>query len=240
MVDTGVETRTPVLLQSWDGFAEYEARPTQIDEVNWHPADCSGKESQQTFPAIGRQIAAICPLVSREKDVRTNTLSETFPVVYLSRHGETAWTITGQRTGLIDLPLTEWGECSARRLGERLSGLTFARVFTSPLQRVMRTCELAGFGPLAQIDRDLVEWDYGEYEGRVTADILAERPDWQLFREGCPGGKSPRQVAIRADRVVSRIQAVGGNALLFSSGHFLRILATRWLVSNPSTGDHSF
>jgi probable phosphoglycerate mutase len=100
----------------------------------------------------------------------------------------------------------------------------------------MRTCELAGFGPLAQIDRDLVEWDYGEYEGRVTADILAERPDWQLFRDGCPGGESPRQVAIRADRVVSRVRAVAGNALLFSSGHFLRILATRWLGIEPING----
>jgi broad specificity phosphatase PhoE len=100
----------------------------------------------------------------------------------------------------------------------------------------MRTCELAGFGPLAQIDRDLVEWDYGEYEGRVTADILAERPDWQLFRDGCPDGESPRQVAIRADRVVSHVRAVAGNALLFSSGHFLRILATRWLGIEPING----
>jgi probable phosphoglycerate mutase len=100
----------------------------------------------------------------------------------------------------------------------------------------MRTCELAGFGPLAQIDRDLVEWDYGEYEGRVTADILAERQDWQLFRDGCPGGESPQQVTMRADRVVSRVRAVAGNALLFSSGHFLRILATRWLGIEPING----
>jgi broad specificity phosphatase PhoE len=155
-------------------------------------------------------------------------MSETFPSVYLARHGETAWTVTGQHTGRTDLPLTERGECNARRLRERLGSLTFAKVFTSPLQRAMRTCELAGFGSVAQIDRDLVEWDYGEYEGRLTADILAERPEWQLFRDGCPGGESPRQVETRADRVVARARAVAGNVLVFSSGHFLRIVAARW------------
>ena len=163
-------------------------------------------------------------------------MSETLPVVYLARHGETAWTITGQRTGLIDLPLTERGECNARRLGQRLSGLMFAKVLTSPLQRAMRTCELAGFGLVAQIDRDLVEWNYGEYEGRQTSEILAERPDWQLFRDGCPGGELPQQVATRADRVVGRLRAVVGNSLLFSSGHFLRVLATRWLGIKPVNG----
>ena len=163
-------------------------------------------------------------------------MSETSPVVYLARHGETAWTITGQRTGLIDLPLTEGGECNARRLGQRLSGLTFGKVFTSPLQRVMRTCELAGFGSAVQIDRDLVEWDYGEYEGRQTAEILAERPHWELFRDGCPGGELPQQVATRADRVVGRLRAVAGNSLVFSSGHFLRLLAARWLGIEPVNG----
>jgi broad specificity phosphatase PhoE len=163
-------------------------------------------------------------------------MSETFPVVYLARHGETTWTITGQHTGLIDLPLTERGECNARRLRQRLSGLMFAKVFTSPLQRVMRTRELAGFGSVAQIDHDLVEWDYGEYEGRQTAEILAERPDWQLFRDGCPGGELPQQVATRADRVVGRLRAVAGNSLIFSSGHFLRVLATRWLGIEPVNG----
>ena len=163
-------------------------------------------------------------------------MNETFPVVYLARHGETAWTITGQRTGLIDLPLTERGEYNARRLRQRLSGLTFAKVFTSPLQRVVRTCELAGFGSVAQIDRDLIEWDYGEYEGRQTAEILAERPDWELFRDGCPSGELPQQVATRADRVVGRLRAVVGNSLLFSSGHFLRALATRWLGIEPVNG----
>src|SRR6516225_614308 len=112
------------------------------------------------------------------------------PSVYLARHGETAWSLSGQHTGLTNLPLTTRGECNARLLGARLKGLEFARVFTSPLQRARRTCELAGFGSRAEVDRDLVEWDYGEYEGLRTADIIAKRPDWQLFRDGFPGGES--------------------------------------------------
>src|SRR5438067_3039165 len=158
------------------------------------------------------------------------------PIIHLARHGETAWSLSGQHTGLTDLPLTEAGEQTARRLGERLAGLTFANVFTSPLQRAKRTCELAGFGAVAEIDRDLVEWNYGEYEGRTGAEIRAERPDWQLFRDGCPGGESPQQVAARADRVVSRVRAVAGDVLLFSSGHFLRVLATRWIGIEPING----
>src|SRR5205814_707626 len=131
-------------------------------------------------------------------------------VIQLARHGETAWSLSGQHTGLTDLPLTPRGECNARRLGERLKGLEFARVFTSPLQRASRTCELAGFGSRAEIDRDLVEWNYGEYEGLRTVEIRAERPGWQLFRDGCPGGESPEQVAVRADCVVNRVRAVAG------------------------------
>jgi len=156
-------------------------------------------------------------------------MTEVFPVVYLARHGETAWTISGQYTGLTDLPLTENGECIARRLEERLRGLTFAKVFTSPLQRARRTCELAGFGAVAEIDWDLVEWNYGDYEGRRSADVHRERPDWELFRDGCPGGESPADAAARADRLVSRVRAVPGNVLLFSSGHFIRVMATRWI-----------
>jgi len=163
-------------------------------------------------------------------------MTKTLPVTYLARHGETAWTITGQHTGRTDLPLTERGEVNARRLCERLRGLTFARVFTSPLQRAKQTCELAGFGAVVQIDADLLEWNYGEYEGRLTVDILKERPDWQLFRDGCPGGELPQQVASRADRVVSRVRAVTGDVLIFSSGHFLRMLATRWIGSEPING----
>jgi probable phosphoglycerate mutase len=158
------------------------------------------------------------------------------PVVYLARHGETAWSLTGQHTGLTDLPLTERGEQNARRLGERLGGLTFAKVFTSPLKRAARTCELAGFGAAAEADRDLVEWNYGDYEGRRTVDIHKERPDWQLFRDGCPGGETLGQVAARADRVIGRVRAVEGDVLLFSSGHILRVLAARWLALQPEYG----
>ena len=156
-------------------------------------------------------------------------MSEPLSVIYVARHGETAWSLSGQHTGTTDLPLTERGERNARRLGERLKGLTFTKVFTSPLQRAARTCELAGFGAMAEIDRDLHEWNYGEYEGRRTAEILAERPGWQLFRDGCPGGESPDQIGARADRVVSRLRASHGDVLFFSSGHFLRVLAARWL-----------
>jgi broad specificity phosphatase PhoE len=165
-------------------------------------------------------------------------MSEPLPVVYLARHGETAWSLSGQHTGITDLPLTEKGERNARSLGERLHGLTFARVFSSPLQRAYRTCELAGFGPKAERDRDLMEWNYGEYEGRRTADIHQERPDWQLFRDGCPGGESPAQVGARADRVIGRVRAIAGDVLLFSSGHFLRVLAARWLGEEPGNGKY--
>lgn len=167
-------------------------------------------------------------------------MSGHLPIVYLARHGETAWTISRQHTGLTDLPLTERGERTARRLGERLKGLTFANVLTSPLQRAARTCELAGFKAVAEIEKDLVEWDYGQYEGRRTAEIRAERPDWELFRDGCPGGESPQQVSVRADRVVKRLREVSGNVLIFTSGHFMRVLATRWLGLEPSVNCRFF
>ena len=158
------------------------------------------------------------------------------PIVYLARHGETAWSLTGQHTGVTDLPLTERGERNARALGKRLEGLEFDKVFTSPLLRARRTCELAGFGDVAVVDHDLVEWNYGEYEGRRTSEIHAERPGWQLFRDGCPGGESPEQVGARADRVLVRLRAAQGNVLVFSSGHFLRVLAARWLCLEPAGG----
>src|SRR5690349_18852395 len=141
-------------------------------------------------------------------------MSEALPVIYLARHGETAWSLSKQHTGRTDLPLTERGERNARALGERLKGLTFTHVFTSPLQRARRTCELAGFGAAAAVDADLVEWDYGAYEGRTTADIRKERPDWRLFRDGCPGGESVTQVGARADRVLARLRPLDGDALL--------------------------
>ncbi|HVU07555.1 MAG TPA: histidine phosphatase family protein [Verrucomicrobiae bacterium] len=164
-------------------------------------------------------------------------MAEPLPIVYLARHGETAWSLSGQHTGLTDLPLTPHGEENARKLGDRLRGLRFAKVFTSPLQRAKETCELAGFGNVAQIDSDLVEWNYGDYEGLRGAEILAKRPDWQLFRDGCPGGESPEQVAARADRVAQRVRAISGNVLLFSSGHFLRSLMARWVGAKLETGN---
>jgi broad specificity phosphatase PhoE len=162
-------------------------------------------------------------------------MSEALPLAYLARHGQTAWTISGQHTGLTDLPLTAQGEAQAVQLRDRLEGLTFAAVFTSPLRRASRTCELAGFSP-ANVEPGLVEWNYGTYEGRTSADVHAERPDWQLFRDGCPGGESPEQIGARADRVIRRVRAVEGNVLLFSSGHFLRVFVARWLGLEPAAG----
>jgi broad specificity phosphatase PhoE len=175
------------------------------------------------------------------KVFQSSTLDRNLPIIYLARHGETAWTITGQHTGLTDLPLTARGERNARALADRLKRIAFTKVFTSPLQRTRRTCELAGFGGVAEIDRELVEWNYGAYEGRRSAEIRAERPDWQLFRDGCPGGESPAQVSQRADNVLTRIRNVkGGDILVFSSGHFIRVLAGRWIGLEPSVHAMSF
>lgn len=160
------------------------------------------------------------------------------PVIYLVRHGETAWSLSRQHTGRTDLPLTERGEADARRLGARLRGSSFVGVWTSPLQRAARTCELAGLGARAERDADLVEWDYGKYEGWTTAEIRAEQPGWDVFRDGCPGGESPAQVAARADRVVARLRALDGDAALFSSAHFLRALTARWLGLELGGGRH--
>jgi probable phosphoglycerate mutase len=156
------------------------------------------------------------------------------PVLYLARHGETPWSLTGQHTGLTDLPLTARGEQEAGALGRRLRDLTIDRVLTSPLQRAARTCELAGFAHVAKIDNDLVEWNYGRYEGLRTAEIRAQQPGWDLYRDGCPDGESPADVAARADAVLSRVRKTPGNVLLFSSGHILRVLAARWLGLEPT------
>ena len=158
------------------------------------------------------------------------------PVVTLARHGETAWSLSGQHTGRTDLPLTARGEDQARALGARLHGSAFAAVLTSPSTRAMRTCELAGFAAAAAVEPDLAEWDYGRYEGRRTAEILAETSGWQLFRDGCPGGETPGAIAARADRVVARLRAVGGDVLVFSSGHILRVLTARWLGLEAAAG----
>ena len=163
-------------------------------------------------------------------------MSGVLPIVCLARHGETAWSLSGQHTGLTDLPLTERGQANARRLGQRLQGIAFAKVFTSPLKRAVRTCELAGFGAKVETDHDLLEWNYGQYEGRRTKEIHEQRPDWLLFRDGCPGGESLDEVGVRADRIVARVRAVWDNVLLFSSGHFLRVLTARWLGLDAGAG----
>jgi broad specificity phosphatase PhoE len=163
-------------------------------------------------------------------------MTDPLPLLYLGRHGETAWTLSGQHTSRTDLPLTAHGERQALALGQRLRGLGFAKVLTSPSQRAVRTCDRAGFGAGAEIDPNLAEWDYGDYEGRRTAEILAERPDWQLFRDGAPGGETPDQVGARADRIVARIRSIGGNVLVFSSAHISRVLAARWIGLPPDGG----
>lgn len=155
--------------------------------------------------------------------------SDHFPKIYLARHGETAWSLSGQHTGVTDIPLTPHGEHNARNLGERLSGMHFANVLTSPLKRARRTCELAGFDAQAEITGELTEWNYGDYEGKLTVDIRKERPDWFLFRDGCPGGESVEAVGARADRILARLRVLEGDTILFSHGHFLRVLGARWL-----------
>jgi probable phosphoglycerate mutase len=163
-------------------------------------------------------------------------MSLALPLVYGVRHGDTAWTLTGQHTGRTDIPLNEQGERQARDLGTSLAALRVDRIFSSPLQRARRTAELAMPNAAIELDEDLMEWDYGAYEGRRTADIQAERPGWRLFRDGCPGGETADSVGARADRVVSRIRACGGNVLLFAHRDLLRILAARWIGLSPIEG----
>lgn len=156
--------------------------------------------------------------------------SDVLPKVYLVRHGETAWSISGQHTGRTDIALTEHGEHAAQELRARLQGLSFAKVFTSPLQRAQRTGELAGFGDSAETDPDLMEWDYGDYEGMRTVDIQAEHPGWRLFEDGCPGGEPLEEVATRAERVIARIRALESDVLVFAHSHLLRVLIARWVA----------
>ena len=157
-------------------------------------------------------------------------MNEALPQIYLVRHGETAWSLSGQHTGHTDLALTKAGEQAAQELSTRLHGLRFAKVFTSPLQRARRTAELAGFGESAEADPDLMEWDYGTYEGRRTVDIQAERPGWGLFEHGCPGGETLQDMATRADRVIARIRALESDVLVFAHREILRILIARWIA----------
>jgi broad specificity phosphatase PhoE len=152
--------------------------------------------------------------------------------IFLIRHGETAWSKSGQHTGRTDLSLTAEGERDAVKLGERLRGFEFDRVFCSPRLRALQTYELSGLNPTAEIDPDLAEWDYGDYEGQRTVDIHQVQPRWNLFTQGCPNGEMPEEISIRADRVVARLHAMTGNVALFSHGHLLRVLATRWLMGS--------
>lgn len=163
-------------------------------------------------------------------------MSNALPMVTLVRHGETAWTSTAQHTGRTDIPLNEEGERQARMLAVRLSGLRFDRVISSPLQRARRTAELALPHSLVEADDDLMEWDYGAYEGRRTVDIEVERPGWRLFRDGCPDGELLESVGARADHVIARIRAGSGNALLFAHREILRVLAVRWIGLAPMEG----
>ena len=167
-------------------------------------------------------------------------MSSELPRLFLARHGDTAWTESRQHTGRTDLPLNASGEERAGLLGERLRRFSFTRVFTSPLQRASKTCALAGFGDAAKVDPDLLEWDYGRYEGKLTREILKERPGWEMFRDGCPGGESAQDVAVRADRFIDRTRSVQGDVLAFSSAHIIRMIAARWLGLPPGAGRFFF
>ena len=168
----------------------------------------------------------------------TAPTSAKLPAVWIARHGETEWSLAGRHTGRTDIDLTPRGTEDARRLGERLRDLTFSAIFTSPSKRAVRTCAEAGFAGRAVPDSDLAEWDYGRYEGLRTAEIRTERPSWNLFHDGCPGGESPSDIGARADRIVARVRAIDGDVLLVSSAHFLRVLTARWLGLHPSAGQY--
>ncbi len=152
------------------------------------------------------------------------------------RHAETEWSLNGRHTGRTDIPLTDRGRDAARTLPERLRGWRFDLVLVSPLTRARETCELSGLGAEAQLRPDLLEWDYGDYEGLTTAEIHTQRPDWLLWRDGCPGGESPAQVGARADRVIAEISASGGEVAVFSHGHMLRVLGARWIALGAESG----
>jgi broad specificity phosphatase PhoE len=156
--------------------------------------------------------------------------------VVLARHGETEWSLSGQHTGRTDVPLTEKGVGHAKALGRRLAGRSFGAVFTSPMSRASETCRLAGFVDDAQVRDELLEWDYGEYEGVTTAEIREQRPDWLLWRDGCPGGETAAEVGARVDRLIAEVRSVDGDAALFAHGHVLRVLAARWAGLPPERG----
>ncbi|MDL2407989.1 histidine phosphatase family protein [Rhizobium calliandrae] len=163
-------------------------------------------------------------------------MSSSHPEIYLVRHGQTEWSLSGRHTGRTDIPLTLAGEEAARKVAGRLPAIDFAAVWSSPSQRAKSTSALAGFGETRVIKEDLAEWDYGAYEGVTTKEILVQRPGWQLFRDGCPNGETAADVGARADRIISQLRDVNGSALIFSSAHFLRVFAARWLDLPPQGG----
>jgi probable phosphoglycerate mutase len=167
-------------------------------------------------------------------------MSADLPRLFLARHGDTAWTDSRQHTGRTDIPLNARGEERARLIGEQLRRFTFNRVFTSPLQRASKTCALSGYGAVAEVNSDLVEWDYGDFEGKLTKELFQVRPRWELYRDGCPGGESPADVAGRADRFIARLDGINGDVLAFSSGHIIRMIAARWLGLPPGAGRHFY
>jgi probable phosphoglycerate mutase len=158
--------------------------------------------------------------------------------VFAIRHGETAWSLTGQHTGTTDIPLTENGRRRAERMRPLVAGTMFALVLCSPMRRACETCELAGLGDKVVIDRDLVEWNYGNYEGKTPEQIREVAPGWMIFRDGCPGGETPEQVGARVDRVIARSRAVDGDIALFAHGHVLRVLGARWIGLPAGGGQH--
>ena len=158
--------------------------------------------------------------------------------LYLIRHGETEWSLSGRHTGRTDIPLTHNGENEARELGKRLRDIPFAYVLTSPLKRALQTCELVGLDKVPEMETDLVEWDYGDYEGKRSADIHNQRPDWNIHRDGCPGGEMPEQVSNRVDRLIARLRKLDGNIALFSHGHVTGVLAVRWIGLAVAEAQH--
>ncbi len=165
-------------------------------------------------------------------------MNKPFQQVYLVRHGETEWSLSGQHTGITDIPLTANGRRAAKLFEPLAAKVSFALVLTSPLERAQMTCELAGLGGQSEVDRDLMEWNYGEYEGVTSKQIRAKSPEWMLFKDGCPGGESPEQVGARVDRVIARVRAADGHVALFAHGHILRVLAARWIGFPVVAGSH--
>lgn len=173
-----------------------------------------------------------------EQDLYESSAAAPTQQVFVVRHGETEWSLSGQHTGTTDIPLTERGRQVARLLGPVLAKESIALALTSPLQRARETCTLSGFGDVAKVEPNLVEWNYGRYEGLTPSQINAAAPGWLIFRDGCPGGEQPEEIGARVDRVIDQVRAVEGKIVLFAHGHVLRVFAARWLGLPPLYGRH--